>query len=165
MRVIANVNENRIEQIKKGMPCSITIDAIRGVEIKGEVESVSEYPIPSVSRYTSHIKEYSTEILIHAPPPGIRSGMTAKVTILSEKYEKVLQVPLTAIFRKRGSNYCLVARNDEIGFSLRTLLLGVNNLSKVIVLKGLAEGEKVLLNPDSFLEKYTSNLDDELTAG
>lgn len=165
MRVIAKVNENRIEQIKKGMPCSITIDAIRGVEIKGEVESVSEYPIPSASRYTSHIKEYATEILIHSPPPGIRSGMTAKVTILSEKYEKVLQVPLTAIFRKKGSNYCLVARNDEIGFSLRTLLLGVNNLSKVIVLKGLAEGEKVLLNPDSFLEKYTSNLDDELTAG
>ena len=37
MRVIAKVNENRIEQINKGMYCSITIDAIRGVEIKGEV--------------------------------------------------------------------------------------------------------------------------------
>ncbi len=165
MRVIAKVNENRIEQIKKGMSCSITIDAIRGVEIKGEVESVSEYPIPSVSRYTSHIKEYATEILIHEPPAGIRSGMTAKVAILSEKYEEALQVPLTAIFRKNGNAYCLVAGKDEISFSVRTLQLGVNNLSKVIVLKGLAVGEKVLVNPDSFLEKYTSNLDDELTAG
>ena len=103
MRVIAKVNENRIEQIKKGMSCSITIDAIRGVEIKGEVESVSEYPLPSLSRYTAHIKEYATEIIIHNPPVGIRSGMTAKVSILSEKYENALQVPLTAIFRKNGN--------------------------------------------------------------
>ena len=159
MRVIAKVNENRIEQIKKGMSCSITIDAIRGVEIKGEVESVSEYPLPSLSRYTAHIKEYATEIIIHNPPVGIRPGMTAKVSILSEKYENALQVPLTVIFRKNGNAYCLVSNKDGIGFSLRSLQLGANNLNKVIVLKGLAGGEKVLVNPDSFFEKYTSNLD------
>jgi multidrug efflux pump subunit AcrA (membrane-fusion protein) len=158
MRVIAKVNENRIEQIKKGMSCSITIDAIRGVEIKGEVESVSEYPLPSLSRYTAHIKEYATEIIIHNPPVGIRSGMTAKVSILSEKYENALQIPLTAIFRKNGNAYCLVSNKDGIGFSLRSLQLGANNLNKVIVLKGLAVGEKVLVNPDSFSEKYTSSL-------
>ena len=161
MRVIAKVNENRIEQIKKGMSCSITIDAIRGVEIKGEVESVSEYPLPSLSRYTAHIKEYATEIIIHNPPVGIRSGMTAKVSILSEKYENALQVPLTAIFRKNGNAYCLVSNKDGIGFSLRSLQLGANNLNKVIVLKGLAGGEKVLVNPDSFSEKYTSSLDSD----
>ena len=161
MRVIAKVNENRIEQIKKGMSCSITIDAIRGVEIKGEVESVSEYPLPSLSRYTAHIKEYATEIIIHNPPVGIRSGMTAKVSILSEKYENALQVPLTAIFRKNGNAYCLVSNKDGNGFSLRSLQLGANNLNKVIVLKGLTVGEKVLVNPDSFSEKYTSSLDSD----
>ena len=165
MRVIAKVNENRIEQIKKGMSCSITIDAIRGAEITGEVESVSEYPIPSVSRYTAHIKEYATEILIHNPPHAIRSGMTAKVSILSERHERVLQVPLTAIFRKNGNAYCLVANINGKGFSLRPLQLGVNNSSKVIVLKGLNEGEKVLVNPDSFLEKYLSSLGDDLATG
>ena len=165
MRVIAKVNENRIEQIKKGMSCSITIDAIRGAEITGEVESVSEYPIPSVSRYTAHIKEYATEVLIHNPPAGIRSGMTAKVSILSERHERVLQVPLTAIFRKKGNTYCLVAKKNGIGFLLRPLQLGANNSSKVIVLKGLDEGEKVLVNPDSFLENHSSNFDDDLAAG
>jgi hypothetical protein len=39
--------------------------------------------------------------------------------------------------------------------------LGANNLNKVIVLKGLAVGEKVLVNPDSFSEKYTSSLDSD----
>jgi len=143
------------------MSCSITIDAIRGVEIKGEVESVSEYPLPSLSRYTAHIKEYATEIIIHNPPVGIRSGMTAKVSILSEKYENALQVPLTAIFRKNGNAYCLVSNKDGNGFSLRSLQLGANNLNKVIVLKGLTVGEKVLVNPDSFSGKYTSSLDSD----
>ena len=84
LRVRAKVNENRIEQVRPEMECTILIDAMRDLELNGTVESVSEYPLPSVSRYTSHIKEYSTEIVINQPPSGVRTGMTAKVTIKSE---------------------------------------------------------------------------------
>ena len=66
------------------------------------MESLSEYPIPSASRYTSHIKEYGTEIVISDPPPGVRTGMTAKVTIKSEQIDRALQIPLTSIFRIEG---------------------------------------------------------------
>ena len=165
MRVIAKVNENRIEQIKVGMVCSITIDALRGIELKGEVESVSEYPIPSVSRYTSHIKEYATHILINNPPAGIRSGMSAKVSILSKEIDQALQIPLTAIFRKNGQAYCLVGHTDRNEFSSRALELGPNNLSQVVILKGLKEGESVLVNPDSFIEKHATELGEKITAG
>ena len=110
MRVRAKVNESRIEQVKPGMPCSITIDAFRGLALRGEVDSVSDYPLASVSRYTSHIKEYATEIIIENPPEGIRSGMSAKVTILSERQENVLQIPLTAVIRKDGQSFCIVRK-------------------------------------------------------
>ena len=82
---------------------------MRDLQLKGKVESVSEYPIPSISRYTSHIKEYATEIVITDPPPGVRTGMTAKVTIRSEQIDRVLQIPLTAIFRVEGETFCLSA--------------------------------------------------------
>ena len=149
LRVRAKVNENRIEQVRPGMKCSILIDAMRDLELDGTVESVSEYPIPSVSRYTSHIKEYSTEILINNPPPGVRTGMTAKVTIKSEFIENTLQVPLTAVFRKDSKSFCIVSTLDE-DMEIREIQLGSHNMNMAVVVGGLAKGEKVVLNPDHF---------------
>ena len=151
MRVRAKVNESRIEQVKPGMSCSITIDAFRGLSLRGEVDSVSDYPIASVSRYTSHIKEYATEIIIENPPEGIRSGMSAKVTILSDRREDVLQIPLTAVIRKDGQSFCLV-RKGESSLSLQSIEIGTPNLTHAVLLGGLSEGDEVVVNPDSFPE-------------
>ena len=150
LRVRAKVNENRIEQVRPGMQCSILIDAMRDLVLDGTVESVSEYPIPSSSRYTSHIKEYSTEIVINDPPSGVRTGMTAKVTIKSEFIQNTLQIPLTAIFRKEGISFCLVGSEVD-GMDIREVKLGSFNMNKAVVLEGLKAGERVVLNPDHFL--------------
>lgn len=149
LRVRAKVNENRIEQVRPGMDCSILIDAMRDVQLMGKVESLSEYPIPSASRYTSHIKEYGAEIVITNPPPGVRTGMTAKVTIKSEQIDRALQIPLTSIFRIEGETFCLVGNGvDEM--QLRSIELGSHNMTMAVVNSGLKEGELVVLNPDQF---------------
>ena len=59
----------RIEHVRPGMDCVIRLDAARDIE-RQKVEKCSEYPLPSVSRYTSHIKEYGTDIVITDPPLG-----------------------------------------------------------------------------------------------
>ena len=152
LRVRAKVNESRIEQVRPGMECTILIDAMRDLELDGTVESVSEYPLPSVSRYTSHIKEYSTEIVINNPPSGVRTGMTAKVTIKSEFIENTLQIPLTAIFRKEGKSFCMVGGEDN-ALEIRKIELGSHNMNMAVVLEGLKIGERVVLNPDHFRAK------------
>jgi multidrug efflux pump subunit AcrA (membrane-fusion protein) len=152
LRVRAKVNESRIEQVRAGMECSILIDAMRGIELQGKVESVSEYPLPTLSRYTSHIKEYGTEILINDPPEGIRTGMTAKVTIKSKFIKEALQIPLTAVFRKEGKPYCL-SGSEESGLIIRPIKLGSHNMTMAVVEDGLEPGEPVVLNPDSFRAK------------
>jgi len=153
MRVRAKVNESRVEQVKPGMFCSITIDAFRGISLNGEIGSVSDYPIASISKYTSHIKEYATEIIIENPPVGIRSGMSAKVTILSEECEDVLQIPLTAVIRKDGNSYCIV-KNGESGLKVRSIEIGTANLTHALLVSGLHEGEEVVLNPYSFTDLF-----------
>ena len=153
MRVLAKVNENRIEQVKPDMNCTITIDAFRGITLSGKVDSVSDYPLASVSRYTAHIKEYATEILIDNPPDGIRSGMSAKVTILSERHADVLQIPLSAVIRKDELSYCLVKNGGE-GLRLQAIELGSPNLTHAVLLSGLSEGDEVVVNPDSFPELF-----------
>jgi multidrug efflux pump subunit AcrA (membrane-fusion protein) len=163
MRVLAKVNENRIEQVKPGMPCTITIDAFRGITLSGRVDMVSDYPLASVSRYTAHIKEYATEVLIHNPPKGIRSGMSAKVTILSECHQDVLQIPLSAVIRKEGLSYCLV-RNGEADLRLQVVELGSPNLTHAVLLSGLTEGDEVVVNPDSFPELFDEDANPSLAS-
>jgi len=159
--VQAKINESRVEQVKAGMICRITIDAIRDVELEGSVQSVSDYPWPAFDRYRAHIKEYGTKIIINDPPKGLRTGMTAKVTILSELIEEALQIPLPAVFRKKGQAYCLIAGEDQ-ELELREIDLGPNNMSHAVVVAGLEEGESVVINPDPFRENFEPSEDKEL---
>ena len=159
--VQAKINESRVEQVKTGMKCRITIDAIRDVELEGSVQSVSDYPWPAFDRYRAHIKEYGTKIIINDAPKGLRTGMTAKVTILSELIEDALQIPLPAVFREKGQAYCLIAGEDE-ELELREIELGPNNMSHAVVRSGLQEGESVVINPDPFRENYEPSEDKEL---
>ena len=155
LRVQAKINESRVEQVKAGMLCRISIDAVKDVELDGSVESVSDYPWPSWDRYRAHIKEYGAKIIINDPPSGVRTGMSAKVTILSEIIEEALQIPLPAVFKKDGISYCLVGKEGE-EMSLRTIELGSNNLSMAMVTGGLQAGEHVVINPDPFRKSFES---------
>jgi multidrug efflux pump subunit AcrA (membrane-fusion protein) len=125
------------------------------------VQSVSDYPWPAWDRYRAHIKEYGTKIIIINAPKGLRTGMTAKVTILSELIEDALQIPLPAVFRKNGQAYCLVA-GEEQELELREIELGPNNMSHAVVRSGLQEGESVVINPDPFRENFEPSEDKEL---
>lgn len=159
--VQAKINENRVEQVKEGMKCRITIDAIRDVELEGAVQSVSDYPWPSWDRYRAHIKEYGTKIIIYDPPAGLRTGMTAKVTILCELIEDAQQIPLPAVFRIEGQSYCLVG-GEEQDLELREIVLGPHNMSHAVVISGLQEGELVVINPDPFRENFQSSENKQL---
>ena len=159
--VQAKINESRVEQVKVGMKCQVTIDAIRDLELEGSVQSVSDYPWPEWSRYRAHIKQYGTKVLINDPPTGLRTGMTAKVTILSEQIEDALQIPLPAVFRKKGQAYCLVA-GEEQQLTLRKIELGPINMSHAVVKSGLQEGESVVINPDPFRENFEPSEEKEL---
>lgn len=154
MRVIAKVNESRVEQVKPGMPVDISIFASRKLVLHGRVEKVGDYPIPSASRYTAHIKEYATEVLIENPPNGLRPGMTAKVSILVEQIASALQIPLHAVLRVKGSSYCLVV--DESGnLQARGVRLGSANDASTVVEFGLSEGEQVVVNASEFRDIVT----------
>jgi multidrug efflux pump subunit AcrA (membrane-fusion protein) len=154
MRVIAKVNESRVEQVEPGMPVDISIFSSRKLVLHGRVVKVGDYPIPSASRYTAHIKEYATEILIENPPDGLRPGMTAKVSILVEQIPSALQIPLHAVLRVKGTSYCLAV--DELGnLQARAVRLGSANDASTVVESGLSEGEQVVVNASEFRDIVT----------
>lgn len=148
MRVLARVNEARIDQVKKGMKVRVTVDAFPDGELYGLVQSVGEYPLPTIIPYST-VKEYAAEVEITNPPESLRSGMTAKVAIQVSSIAEAVQVPLQAILEREERHFCLVP--DERGhMEAREVELGPSNDAMVVIKKGLVPDEPVLLSPQNY---------------
>jgi HlyD family secretion protein len=92
MQVSANVDEADIGNIKAGQLVTFTVDAYPAREFKGAVSQIRLAPqvVQNVVTYT---------VIIDVPNPDLKlmPGMTATVSILVDKRENVLRVPLLAL--------------------------------------------------------------------
>jgi multidrug efflux pump subunit AcrA (membrane-fusion protein) len=68
--------------------------------------------------------------------------MTARVEIEVEERPRALYVPLEAVFERDGHNVVYLARRRP---QPRQVVLGPSNADFVVIEKGLARGERVLL--------------------
>jgi HlyD family secretion protein len=150
MQVVAKINESRIDLVQQEMPAIIRIDALPGVELKGRVRKVSEYPLPT-SSYTSHLKNYATMVEILDPPEDLRPGMTAQVAVQVEELDNVLQVPIQAVIEKSGRHFCLLTQDGE-HFEPREVAVGSNNHKFIVVRHGLDENAQVAMTPKQYFD-------------
>ncbi len=152
MQVLARINESRIDRVRVGMGAKIRMDAFPNTVLTGTVRSVSEYPLPAASPYST-IKEYGAEITIDDAPTGARSGMTAQAAIQVERLENVLQVPVQAVLERGKRFFCVVEADGEI--VAKEVKVGSANEQSVIISAGLAEGEQVVLAPQTYESKLS----------
>jgi len=148
MRVLARVNEARIDQVKKGMKVHVAVDAFPDGQLEGIVQNVGEYPLPNIIPYST-VKEYSAEIDIIKPPEALRSGMTAKVAIQVSSIDEAVQVPLQAILEREDRHFCFVP-DEEGRLEAREVELGPSNDAMVVIKKGLVPDEQVMLAPQNY---------------
>jgi HlyD family secretion protein len=92
MQVQANVDEADIGQLKKGQLVNFTVDAYPTEIFRGDVRQVRLQPI-----VTSNVVTYI--VIVNAPNPDkkLMPGMTANITVLVQKVDSVLIVPVKAL--------------------------------------------------------------------
>ena len=151
MRVIAKVHESRISHVALGTPAKIVLDALPELDLNGRVVTVSEYPLPSISVYTSHIKEYAVEIDIVDPPEGLRPGMSAQVAIAVAREAEAMLVPIQAVVERAGRHFAAIIKVDG-ATETREVTIGHVNEEAVVILDGLSAGENVILTPGLYEE-------------
>jgi len=149
MQVKAKINESRITLVNEGMPCKIRVNAVEG-DLLGQVTKVNKYAEPG-SWFSSSVKEYATCIQIINPPAVIRTGMTAEVRIFVEQLKDALQIPVHAIYEHKGHLFALVKMSNK--FETREVKIGASNEKMVTINEGLKEGEVVVLNPRTHMDK------------
>jgi len=139
------VHESNLDKIRLGLPVRITVDAIPGREFVGRVSFVAPLPDPTSMFMNPDLKVYNMEITIRGGGDVLRTGMSCNADIIVEHYDSALYIPVQAVTRIGGRPTAFVRKRS--GTEPRSVEIGLDNNSMVLVLGGLEEGEEVLLTP------------------
>ncbi len=143
MRADVEVHESKVNGIRPGMPAFVRV---QGEEFKGEVTAVANRP---QSNWYSTVKKYVVQVKIDGQSPSLRPGFTAEAEIIVADLHDVIAVPVAAVIEQGEHFVCAVqAGNTAVR---RVVTLGQSDDKIVEITDGLAEGERVYMNPKSVL--------------
>ncbi len=180
MEVEVDVNENDIVKVSIGDSTIVEVDAYLKKEFKGLVTEIANSAESAVSadqvtnfKVKVRIVEESYKDLIEGRPESyspFRPGMTATVDVITDKREKVIGVPISAIVIKNDTSdvrkinvkdklansdkkfECVFIKDGETA-KLRVIETGIQDDSNIEITKGLEVGDEVITGPYNVVTK------------
>jgi HlyD family secretion protein len=186
MEVEVDVNENDIVKINIGDSTKIQVDAYLKKEFKGIVTSISNSASAATTadqvtnfKVKVRILKESYQDLLEGKPATyspFRPGMTATVDIITERKEKVIGVPISAVVIKsdttatksyeiedEGEDKKVAPKNDKkfecvfvkVGnkAKIRIVKTGIQDDTNIEVVSGLNKGDVVIVGPYTTVTK------------
>lgn len=99
MEVHTNVAESDIGRLKPGMRVTFTVDAYPGEPFRGSIRDIRNAP-----QVVQNVVTYDAVIDVANPDLKLKPGMTATVSIVTDRRRDVMSVPNTALrFRPEGA--------------------------------------------------------------
>lgn len=148
MKVEVKIHETWIDRIEPNQPAEITVEAFPDKTFTGRV--LKKAPLADTEDWLNpDLKVYSTDVGIDGTHDSLKTGMTGKVMVIIDKLQDVLYVPIQSVVTVEDKKICYVAGSPA---QKREVETGLFNDNFVEIKSGLAEGEKVLLNPPKWTE-------------
>lgn len=152
--VRAAFKDKEHEILFEGHKAAIRVDAFPGKQYNGHVKSVATIAAQN-EFFSSDVKVYQSIVSIdNLDERGLKPGMSAEVTVLADEIkEPVLVMPIQSVvgnvaMGEKRKVYVLDASGNP---KERDVVVGKSNDKFVQILEGVAEGEKVVLNPRPLL--------------
>jgi RND family efflux transporter MFP subunit len=144
MKVKINLGESDVFKIKIGDTVSITTDVYPEYRYKGKIKSISDK--------SDDLHTYAVEIVItNNKTYPLRAGMFGRIDFNSKYNGTSIIIPRESLVGSSRNPRVFVVKNDIA--SLRNLEVGITLGTKVQVIKGLEEGETVVVNGHSNLKE------------
>ena len=135
------VDEIDIMKIKAGQKAAISVDAVPNKTFTGKVSFIS----PFGATDTSNVVKFNVTILLDPTDIDLKGGITATADVGISTVANALIVPLSAVTTTGASSSVTVATGDKGQTEKRQVTLGIQNQQYVQILKGLNEGDKVII--------------------
>jgi HlyD family secretion protein len=145
LRVTVFVDEPELGRVSKGMPVTITWDALPGREWKGEVETVPLQVVPLGTRQVGEVI-----CILDNPDLTLIPGTNVNAEIRSRVVNSALTLPKEAVRRRDQEEGVLKLVGDKVVW--QPVKLGVSSVTRVQIVEGLSDGDRVALPVDFPLE-------------
>ena len=136
-KVDCDLNEADASAAPLGAQVQLLVESL-GEECRGTVIYVS----PDRSRESN---KFYLRVRIDEWPASLKAGLFARGEIKLLQKQAALVLPKASLYDRNGKYYAYVLKADR-KVEQRALVLGVSNEQEVEVLKGLQEGEQVILD-------------------
>jgi len=174
MEVLVDVNENDIIRLQPYDTTIIEVDAYPGRKFKGVVTQIAN-SAKNIGSTIDQVTNFEVKVfilpesysdLINSGLNPFRPGMSATVSIQTDRKDSVLAIPLQAITTrsdlladsvklKLGINESVeqvfVINSDTL--QVRRIKTGIQDLNNIEIISGLNDGEKVVTGPYSAISK------------
>ncbi|MFZ4618383.1 MAG: efflux RND transporter periplasmic adaptor subunit [Rectinemataceae bacterium] len=138
----AEVDEYDIGKLRVGLPVTVTVPALGDAVFRAQVDAISP-----AAEIVNNISIFRVSVFVDNKDGQLKPGMSADVTVLVSN-EKGITVPFKAVTTVRERSYVdVLGQSGEI--ETRRVSLGSSDGRTVIVVEGLAAGEKVVTGPAS----------------
>jgi len=151
MEVETRVRETDVHKVERNQKVAVRVEAYPDLRLTGAVTLVGTLAQEEKERRGT--KFFSVRVQLKESEPRLRPGMTARVEIEVEERKQALYVPLEAVFQRDGQSVVYPAGRRP---RAREVVLGPSNADFVVIEKGLARGERVLLRDPGLGSSDTS---------
>lgn len=134
------VDEIDIARIATGQPVTVTLDALPGEALAGQVERIAD-----TAAIESGVVTYQVQVGLDPTHASLKAGMTATVDIVTERRTGILLVPNRFVTIDRTTGRAYVDRDRGGQVQPVEIQIGLRDETSSEVLAGLDEGDRVVL--------------------
>jgi len=136
LRLVLPVPESVVPRIRATAPVEVRVDSLKRV-FQGQIARFS-------SKLDSSTRTMETEVDLPNPDLVIKAGMFGAATLVLERRERVLTVPVQALAGRSSPVKVLVVGSDR-RLEEREVTLGLETPDRIEVLNGLSENDVVVV--------------------
>jgi HlyD family secretion protein len=140
--VKGKVDESDIGKVYMGQPARIKVESFKDKTFTGKVTKISPMGVEK-----DNVTTFEVRVSINNPEGVLKAMMTANAEIILEEHKGVLQIPEGAIIYDKDKNASVEVPDTKAkeGKKKVAVNIGISNGAKTELLKGLKEGEQVVL--------------------
>lgn len=143
-----------IANVYEGSVVKMSNENLGIMDLEGVVKKIHPNAFSKVSDLGIEQKRIKVDIEIKDAVKNLRPGYDLDIKIITESKENVLLVPENSLFNIDGKDFIFVNENNKA--RLREVEKGIESQRQVEVVKGLKEGEMVLISPNEKVEEGIS---------
>ncbi|GGI45480.1 hemolysin D [Paenibacillus marchantiophytorum] len=141
LKLVSTVGEFDVFRIKPGMLVQVKVEALKSKKLQGKVEKVSKFA-KSGTDQGSGSAQFEVTISLEQSDQLI-AGLSLTGTIETERKTSTLVVPTLAVMHEKEIYYVMLQTPQ--GVERREIEIGMETPEKTEVVKGLNEGDTVVL--------------------